>query len=161
MEQWMEIKNYPKYLISDEGRVINRQTEIILKQKFNRGDYLIVNLYNQYNMKTKTVHRLVAEAFLDSDLKELQVNHKDGDKTNNAVWNLEFLSCLDNHHHAFRMNLRNQRFRPQAVRCLETNECFSSMAEAGKRLGVSPGNISAIIRGRARSINGYHFELID
>ncbi len=162
MEHWVEIENYPNYIVSNEGQVARQRIGRlrILQPQRNRGGYWTVNLYNEKGMSTKTIHRLVAQAFFDPDLFYLQLNHKDGNKANNYLSNLEFVTSKENHKHAFETGLRFHG-KPIAVRCVDTGEEFNSMAEASERTGVHRGNISAIIRGRWKVVNGLHFELIE
>ena len=64
----------------------------ILKQGIGTHGYKIINLYKDHSSKTYTVHRLVAQAFIPNPNNLPCINHKDEDKTNNAVWNLEWCS---------------------------------------------------------------------
>lgn len=83
MEEWRYIKNYPNYMVSNLGRVKNIQTKKILKASLQSKGYLSVNLYKRNIGYNKTIHRLVAEAFLPNPDNLPQVNHKDECKTNN------------------------------------------------------------------------------
>lgn len=161
MEEWIEIPDFPNYLISDYGRVYSKKRDILLTPRFDHGGYLLVNLYNDRGMATKVVHRLVAKSFLFGDTDNFEVNHKDGDKTNNFASNLELVTSAQNHRHAFDLGLRNPKFRPQPVRCLNTGECFESISSAAREYGLSSGNIAAVIRGRAKHTGGLNFELIN
>lgn len=161
MECWAEIEDFPKYLVSDEGRVVNRRTDRILRPQRTRNGYLIVTLCNESLAISKTVHRLVARAFLDPSLFDLQVNHIDGDKTYNDVSNLELITCVENHKHAFEMGLQLYKGRAIPIRCVETGDEFESMEEAAKRMGTYQSNISHVIQGRRKTANGFHFELIE
>lgn len=140
-ENWESIPGYPNYSVSNFGRVWSHRSNRVLKPQMNRGGYLKVTLYNGRGMTTKIVHSLVAEVFLMLD--EFEVDHQDGDKTYNYVLNLEPVTSKENHRRAFATGLRDQKFQPQPVRCLDT------------------GNISAVVRGRAKATKGYRFELID
>lgn len=161
MEHWVEVENYPNYIVSDEGQVVNRKTEHILRPQPTPNGYLIVSLCNENGACSKTVHRLVAKAFLDPSLCDLQVNHIDGDKTNNYLWNLELITSSDNHRHAFSIGLASLSFRFRPVRCIDTGEEFESMTDAAIKTGTHQGNISHVIQGRRKTANGFRFELID
>jgi hypothetical protein len=160
-EVWAPIHDYPKYEVSTYGRVWSHRTKIFLKQKVNRGGYLIVNLYNNCGMSTKTVHGLVKNAFIHLDDPNLQIDHQDGDKTYNDIRNLEPVTSKENHRRAFEMGLRDSRFGPQPVRCLETGDEFESIADAAKATGCHSGNIAGVLRRRSKYTNGYSFELIE
>ena len=96
MEEWRDIKGYEGlYQVSSLGRVKSLKDshdnyrEKILKPGNVRG-YLHVNLYKDTKRKTYRIHRLVAEAFISNPNNYEEVNHKDEDKTNNCVSNLEW-----------------------------------------------------------------------
>ena len=84
-----DIRNYENmYAITDDGRVWSYKTNKFLTPWLNRG-YLQVSLYNNGIEKKFSIHRLVAEAYIPNPDNKPQVNHKDEDRTNNTVENLE------------------------------------------------------------------------
>ncbi|MCI5792823.1 MAG: NUMOD4 motif-containing HNH endonuclease [Lachnospiraceae bacterium] len=95
MEKWKPIKGYEQYLISSEGRVYSTKSNKIIKPANNNQGYLRVVL--NPGKKFYFVHRLVAEAFIDSTGKSREmVNHKDFNPHNNSVENLEWVSRAEN-----------------------------------------------------------------
>ena len=72
-----------------------------IRPKVNRNGYVEVALWKNNAQHFKLLHRLVAEAFCEGAGE--QVNHKDGDKSNNAASNLEWVTCSENHRHAYRV----------------------------------------------------------
>lgn len=96
MEIWKEINGADGYFVSSEGRV--RHGERILKPAVHGVDYLELNLGRR---RHKKVHRLVAEAFIPNPDGLPEVNHIDGDKNNNTVENLEWVSHRKNVLHSF------------------------------------------------------------
>lgn len=114
-EIWQDVEGYEGlYQVSTEGRVRslndnhqNKRSEPkILKGVKNKKGYLFVNLYKDGKLKMSKVHRLVGQAFIYCENRDsLQINHKDEDKTNNRVENIEFCDCRYN----INFGTRNQR----------------------------------------------------
>lgn len=106
-EHWKDIVNYEKYYeVSDLGRVRNKKTKQILAGDLNTLGYKRVILYVPVK-KRFFVHRLVAMHFCDGYSPDLVVNHKDGNKKNNAACNLEWVTRSENDLHAYRNDLRH------------------------------------------------------
>lgn len=98
-EIWIVINDYPLYSISNLGNVKNNKTNLQLKIDHNKDGYCQVKLYNP-KPKTKTIHRLVALHFIENSENKQEVNHKDGNKENNCVNNLEWVTKKENKAHA-------------------------------------------------------------
>lgn len=116
-EVWKDIPNYiGLYQINNYGNVkslkrleksgnkIRKRNEKTLKQRATHG-YKYVILSKESKAKTFRVHRLVAEIFIPNPNNYPQVNHKDGNKANNSVDNLEWCTCEYNIKEAYRLNL--------------------------------------------------------
>lgn len=98
---FQEIKGYRnKYLISDLGCVYSIKRNIFLKLQTNRYGYLYVDLCKNGKRKHFTIHRLLANAFIFNPDNKPEVNHKDGNKLNNCIENLEWCTPLENTLHA-------------------------------------------------------------
>lgn len=94
-----DIEGYDgKYAISRDGRVYSRKTNTYLKLKESNG-YLRVALYHNGGYKVHRVHRLVAKAYLPTVNTSKEVNHKDKDRKNNHVSNLEWCTRQENENH--------------------------------------------------------------
>lgn len=159
METWETIDEFPNYVVSDQGRISNSSTGRILKTRLNRDGYELVNLYNDSGMSTKQVHRLVASAFIGES--DLDVDHTNGDRSYNAVSNLEHKTTRDNTLHSFDLGRKDDsRWTPKGVRCIETDEEFVSIGEASQKTGANPGSISRVIRGIEKTAKGLTFELL-
>lgn len=119
MEIWKSIKDYPDYEVSSYGRVrsidryitnsLNRtifyKSKILKFSHNNKTGYNQVALYKNKKIKTFSIHRLVAETFIPNPNNYLEVNHIDGDKTNNHVENLEWVTRKENITHAITTGL--------------------------------------------------------
>lgn len=103
-EIWKDIKGYEGlYQVSSWGNVKGKKG--ILKPYITEKGYLKVGLFKDGKNHKKRVNRLVAEAFIPNPLNLPQVNHKDGNKKNNSVSNLEYCTNSENRNHA--ENMRN------------------------------------------------------
>ena len=96
-ECWRDIDQYPNYQISDDGYVRNKKTNEYLKLLLNNDDYLYVDLYNDLKKggTHKRIHRLVIESFVGKK-DNYVVNHIDGNKLNNNLHNLEYVTPQEN-----------------------------------------------------------------
>ena len=118
------------------------------------------------------VHRLVAEKFIPNPEGKPCVNHKDGNKANNRLENLEWVTRSQNDLHAFKAGLRTPyssckgRFNEDHPRSVPINQltldgrfvrCFPSGQEA-KRAGYNQANISSVIAGKRKSHAGFKWE---
>jgi len=100
---YKEIRGFEgRYSVDEDGNVFSHRRDIKLKPRLVSGGYLGVRL----DGKGRLIHRLVAEAFLPNFLEKPQVNHIDGNKTNNALSNLEMATSSENLLHAVRTGLK-------------------------------------------------------
>ena len=101
-EEWKTVKGYEDYEVSNRGNVRSNKSYhtktkgMFLKPRDNGTGYLTVCLWKGNKRKNHYVHRLVAEAFIENPNNLPQVNHRDYDRHNNDVTNLEWLTRLDN-----------------------------------------------------------------
>lgn len=103
IEHWITAKNHEKYEVSNLGQVRNKKTGLILKPVLSRENgYYRVNI----DGKHQAVHRLVADSFFDGEHDGMDVNHIDGDKSNNMIANLEWCTRQRNIRHAFDNGLK-------------------------------------------------------
>ena len=165
MELWCEIKEYPNYEASSEGRIRNKQTGKILSPGLNTNGYKIVVLSDGGITHTKTVHRLVADSFYDGDHTGFVVDHIDGNKQNNFVGNLQFCTSSENNARAYKTGLKkptkayNQPSN-RGVRIIETGEEFRSIKECARAIGGNHRHISDCLNGKLNKHHGFHYEEI-
>lgn len=102
----ISIQGYENYKVTPSGEVINSHSGRILKEDINNCGYRRVTLSKEGTTERFFVHRLVALHYIPNPTMSPQVNHKDGDKSNNNFSNLEWMTSKENHAHAFRRGLR-------------------------------------------------------
>ena len=172
-EYWKDVKGYEGlYQVSNLGNIngLNRVLknnhvwkERILKPCKGSNRYLHVRLYKNGKVKTITVHRLVAEAFIPNPLNLPQVNHKDEDKTNNLVSNLEWCDCKYNINYGRRNEKASKAMtngkKSKTVLQLRKDgslvRIWPSASEVHKVLNYSQGHISECCRGERHLSYGY------
>lgn len=169
MEIWRDIAGYDKYQVSNYGNVrsldYNRTGRIKeLKPYFTHDGYLMITLCKEGKRSKKRLHRLVAEAFLENPDNKPEVNHIDGDKTNNHIFNLEYVTCKENINHAWNNGLCEQiressrqsvkiaqESRKKSVKCITTDMIYDSVVEAERQTGVARQNIAKCCNGERKS----------
>lgn len=153
-----DVKNYEGlYSVDEQGNVFSykRKKPALLVPCLNKFGYLNVCLRKDGKARVLKVHRLVAEAFLPNPGNKPQVNHKDGDKTNNCVQNLEWATASENVQHAVRNGfLGNLR----GVKIVETGQVFRSLKDCAEHIRGDFGDISRCLKGKTQTHKGYHFE---
>ena len=91
---------YTRYEVSNQGRVRNAHTDRVLRPRKRRDGYLDVMLFYKGQAKRCYIHKLVATAFVEGWREGLEVNHKNGVKTDNRAENLEWVTSSENNQHA-------------------------------------------------------------
>lgn len=152
---WKDIKEYEGlYIISDKGEIKNKMGQL-KKLNIAKNGYVIVDLYKNNIRHTYLVHRLVAQAFIDNPYNLDLINHKDGNKQNNCIENLEWCDYSYNLKHAIRNNLRRENYEYASV--LSKEEVFEipkmvkwglSKCEIARALNVNIGAIKDIFKGK-------------
>jgi hypothetical protein len=105
-EVFKQIPEFPNYFISNMGRLYTTKLKLVKKFIFNKGSgYYQVILTNDKIRKNFSVHRLLALAFIPNPQKKREINHKDGNKTNNNLSNLEWITHSENALHAYKNGL--------------------------------------------------------
>lgn len=149
---WKTILEYPNYEVSDKGEVRNKYTGCVLKQHIKNGYYFVVfrikgHGYNQY------VHRLVAKAFIPNFFNNEFINHKDENKLNNNVNNLEWCTPKYNRNYGSTTAKLRDKFSISIVG--ENDDCifiYKSFTIAAKENNVTQGAISYIFRNKRKGL---------
>ena len=122
----------------------------------SRNGYKMVGIVINGRQQNKTVHRLVAQAFVPNPENKPMVNHIDGDKTNNRVDNLEWCDNRENQMHSFYKMKTYGRTKP--ILCIETGKVYESAQQASRETGICSNNISSAGRGTIKSAGGFHWK---
>lgn len=104
-EIWCQHPNADNYLVSNLGNIKSLKTNKLLKVTHNRNDYNNITLIFNDRRKSISVHRMVLESFFDISNNIYEVNHIDGNKNNNKLENLEWLTRKENLDHAYKNKL--------------------------------------------------------
>lgn len=163
-ERWLKVSHNDRYSVSDHGRVRNDDTGYILKESSDQAYVYVTLHFRSGGQISKAIHVLVAEAFLPNKNPNLnQVNHIDGDKTNNHWSNLEWSDQSLQMTHAYDMGLKVPPIGVGRipVRIVETGEVFNSQLECAKHIGGFSSGISNCLLGKSKSYMGYTFEFIE
>lgn len=153
------------YEVSDSGKIFRVASgkgciagkEI--KPSSNSAGYPVVSLCKNNKPRIFKVHRIVANAFLSNPQNYEGINHKDGNKQNNSVLNLEWCSCSKNNAHAHRIGLNQSMLLPKRAIIgthIETGKMieYYSIGEA-RRNGFHDSSISACCKGIRNKHMGY------
>lgn len=170
MEKWIAAIGYDgKYEISNYGNVRNTVTGKYLKPSISKTGYYFVKLDRAgAPRKNAFIHRLVAENFILPVNGKFQVNHKDGDKSNNCVENLEWVTPAENIQHSFsalgkksalkgKTGAENKNSRPVCQYTLDGDfvRQWPGVSDAARNVGCSPAQILNVIAGRIATCHGY------
>ena len=172
MEQWKTIEGFDNYKISTLGNVknkVNKKLSIRLtKEGYNR-----VRLYGNV-IQNKCVHRLVAETYIPNPENKEQVNHMDGNKANNMLCNLEWMTRQENVTHAVENNFReiteatraagrwlaaNYQFAPDKKIILDesTGIYYEGGQEAADALGISKNKMWKMLSGDMKNKTSFKY----
>lgn len=166
MEEWRDIKGYEGlYKISNTGNVFSYVSNRIMTPAYCGSGYKKVMLSKDMKAKNKMVHRLVAEAFIPNPENKKTVNHKDGNKENNDVSNLEWNTYSENLKHAYKHGLnywcegKGRDFRKVCMIDQYTGEIlktYDSIGEAYKENNLfSHSTIIDICKFKRETAGGY------
>ena len=136
--KWKIITESPAYEISNIGTIRYKGTNREKGCSFDKDGYLVCSLSGKHFK----VHRLVAKYFVDNDdiIHKNIVNHKDEDKTNNTVENLEWCSHTYNQHYGTKAE-RQAKSKGKPVICITTGEIYYCASEAMRETGIDKANI--------------------
>lgn len=169
------IDGFPNYAINRNGEIFSRykfKTAIVsddwrpVQHVLDKGvGYFLVTLVHEGVRKNQFVHRLLAQHFIPNPQNKAHVNHIDGNKQNNVLSNLEWVTPQENSAHAQRMGLCDSRNQSCSVSVLQLDKEsrsvvaeYPSIHEAGRTTGIAWQNIWKVCDGQRKSAGGYAWE---
>ena len=174
---WKKLKRNNNYSINENGEVRNDVTGNIKKAYINKQNgYYMVDLYENNKSTKVTIHRLLAETFIPNPNNKPCVDHKDGNRQNNALSNLRWATFTDNNSRFNTIGVRSEKIKVTHykekrnkrggghIEWLEV-DCimfFDRIIDVAKHFEVSQGNITPLLKsgkiGRRGKMRGYKFE---
>lgn len=158
MEEWYDVLGYEGlYEITETGKVRNCKTGTKLSGNINSHGYVVVSLTKNGKKKDCKLHRLLAMTFIPNPYDYDCVNHKDGNKLNNSIDNLEWCTKGYNNRHAREVLQVSTSPKPvyQSTMTGEFVALWATIGQAAKYAGVSTPCIVDCCEGRANSAGGY------
>jgi len=162
-EEWREViidnKQIEGYYVSSLGRFKNKKGVIMKDYKSHHSGYI----YLRVNIKKYALHRLVAQTFISNLENKPFVNHVDGNKTNNAVSNLEWVTCSENNLHNYKIGLTNGHKRQIIQYDFKMNiiKQFNAIKEASKELDICYSSIKAVLYKKQNTAGGFIFKYLE
>lgn len=160
-EIWKSVAGYNDlYEVSNCGNIRNRETKVPKSFRADRDGYACVTLRECGVDKRRFVHRIVAITFLDNSSEKPEVNHIDGNKQNNALKNLEWVTNAENELHALLTGLNHPRKAVIGIH-KKTNDVlhFESINDAARQTKENRGGIRKTIHGEQRGTQNYNWAL--
>ena len=154
-----------QYQINTEGQIENSKDKI-LSQSISNSGYDRVHLCKDGKAKWYAVHKLVAQTFIPNPLHLPEVNHKDENKLNNNVDNLEWCNSKYNTNYGAR-NKRisetktNNTYNTKQVLCVETGVIYPSIMEAQRQTEIFNTAIGKVCKGERKTAGHYHWVYIN
>ena len=149
-----QIPGYENYKISEYGIVYSCYIHKIKRTSLHRQGYLMVGLTKDGIEKKWLIHRLVALAHIDNPNGYRYVNHIDGDKKNNHISNLEWVTSSDNQKHAYKNGLKiaSRKMINNKILLDTSNGVFyNSIREAASIIGLEQSHLAQMLRGQVRN----------
>ena len=162
---WKPVVGFEEYYsVSDNGQVWSIRRHRVLIPKIDRYGYEVVGLSINGKVYHRTVHRLVAQAFLPNPYNLATVNHINEDKTDNRSVNLEWMSPADNDNHG----TRNERMADTKCR-LPVEQVFSDgttirykgVKDASRKTGIHRCDIALCCKNIRKTAGGYEWRYAD
>ena len=154
-EEWKTIEEFPQYEISNTSLIRHKTTGYIRKPSPSKRGYPVVSMNKNGKQYLRTVHTLLAKAFIPNPDNKPQINHIDGNKWNNNLDNLEWVTSYENIMHARNTGLHiSDGDIPVSQYDLNENyiATYKSISEASRQTGANRNAIGFVAKGKTKYI---------
>lgn len=165
---WLPIKGAKDYFVNENGEIISYRhykNGKVLKPAIGNHGYPMVNIYYDNKVhRFRTVHRIVAEAFIPNPNNLPEVNHKDETRTNNKASNLEWCDLSYNRMYGTAHERHRKLCSKPCIQYDLEGKClayYPSCKEAERKTGIYNANISAACRGKCHTAGGYKWKFAE
>lgn len=163
-EKWEKIEGFDNYLISNYGNVKSIKNNIILKKSINKYGYIVYCLRKKNKGFVLYAHRLVAKTFISNPNNLPQVNHKDENKLNNRVDNLEWCTNIYNSNYGTRGKRIAKKLSialKKPIKQIKNNKVikiWDSAKDVEEKTNIKRSNICKCLKGFRKSAGGFNWE---
>lgn len=155
--------NTTNYECNEDGKIRNKKSKKILRGTLKKNGYIEYELYIDGIGIFILGHRIIAQTFLPNPCNYPQVNHKNGDKKDNRIENLEWCDSSYNNSHAYKNNLNsNDSIKVpicQLDKAFNLVAIYQSISEAKEETGIA--NINKVLAGERQTAGGYYWQYAD
>lgn len=165
MTQWKNIQEAMNYEVSIDGQVRNKNTKKILKGRLCKNGYLQVSIKidSENRFINRYIHRLVATEWLDNKNNLPEVNHKNGNKLDNNLNNLEWVTASQNQKHRHLIGINKTSNRKVGKFDLNNNliNVYNSIVAAAAAEGCSRVSIDNVLQGKRKTLRKFVWKYLD
>lgn len=162
--EWKTVVECDKYEVNQKGEIRHKKRKHILSPRKNSGGYGYVVFVINGCRKNFAIHRIVANAFIPNPNGYTEINHKDYNRLNNCVENLEWVSSSQNKQHAY-LKVENHISRGKKVNQYDKEgnfiKTFDSITKAAHEVGCVVSAISNCCLGRTKTAMGYQWRFVE
>lgn len=160
MKRLSEIDGYEhlvEYLINEKGQVWSEKTNKYLKTRPDRRGYITTQMWFDNKKQHALVHRLVWAYHFGKVPDGLEINHIDGNRSNNDISNLEVCTSSENSYHAYRIGLSSHA---KQVLKIDGNSAvlYSTIKKAAIENNIDPSSITKACKGKVKNAGGFHWQ---